>query len=524
MARVPGGDNEARGAGPAPAASPRPGRGARRRKNTKGVAAGALAVAGVLAAGGLLAASPPVRAASRHAHTPLRATAQLTAAGTTFNLKWSRQFASAAVFAQGSPIADVIAGVPAAIVGALNGEVYAVSLATDANIAGWPHADPGAVPIQSTPSVSGKTVYIGTGDAGHPASGGYLAMHAGGGQLWYRTVSATPGSAATSGVQAGLTVGRLQGTTAVVGGSLGQYEDELNATTGAVMPGFAWFAADSEFSTPSIADLYGDGRHFIVEGGESTAGDAYGEHYTSGGHVRVLLAAGHLGQTEPNGGLECQYNTTQGVESSPAVGGLLTGGATGIVVGTGNTYKTASDSNKLIALGPDCGLKWKATLDGSTLDSPALVDARGNGFLQIAEGTSTGSNSGTAYLINGANGATIWSHGVSGQVIGGITSADLGGGYEDLLVPTTAGLYVLDGKTGNQIALLGNGSIALQSSALVNDDPNGTVGITVAGYDASGGRIMHWEVAGSPGNRTTEVGAWPMFHHDPQLSGTTLPS
>jgi len=144
---------------------------------------------------------------------------------------------------------------------------------------------------------------------------------------------------------------------------------------------------------------------------------------------------------------------------------------------------------------------WKKSVDGSTLSSPALVDALGNGRLQVAEGTSSGRGTGTAYLVDGANGKTIWSRDVAGQVIGGITSADIGAGYQDLLVPTTGGLYVLDGRTGAEVALLGHGAIRLQSSPLVTDDANGTIGITVAGYNARGGMVVHWEVAGSNGRR-----------------------
>jgi hypothetical protein len=33
---------------------------------------------------------------------------------------------------------------------------------------------------------------------------------------------------------------------------------------------------------------------------------------------------------------------------------------------------------------------------------------------------------------------------------------------------------------------------------------------------------MHWEVSGTVGANAREAGAWPMFHHDPQLSGTTI--
>ena len=493
--------------------------------------AGMLAVVPGLAAGAPAAARAPLGSGAvgtssaqlSAAASPAVATVAVGAA--QFTQAWTVKL-SGATIAQSSPIVATIEGAQAVVVGALNGRVYALNLATGRLMPGWPATVPGAVPVQSAPSVNTSgghtTIYVGTGDAGHPSPGGYLALNGTGTKKWYRTVRATPANAESSGVQASLTVGTLQGTKSLVAGTLGQYEQELRVANGTVMPGFAWFAADSEFSTPSIANLYGDGHNYIVEGGESTAGNAYGVQYYNGGHIRILNADGKRGQKVPSGGLVCQYNTTQGVESSPAVGGFLKGGAKGIVVGTGNTYKTASDNHMLIAIGPHCGQKWKATLNGSTLDSPALVSALGNKYLQVAEGTSTGHSSGTVYLLNGANGKAIWTHNVGGQVIGGITSANLEGGYQDLLVPTTGGLYVLDGKTGRQIALLGHGAVGLESSPLVTANANGTIGITVAGYNAAGGVITHWDVAGTSGSLATQVGAWPMFHHDPQLTGTTI--
>ena len=58
-----------------------------------------------------------------------------------------------------------------------------------------------------------------------------------------------------------------------------------------------------------------------------------------------------------------------------------------------------------------------------------------------------------------------------------------------------------------------------QNTPLVTDDPNGTIGITLAGYQGSGSFIYHYELAGSDGTLADETGAWPQFHHDPQLSG-----
>ena len=61
----------------------------------------------------------------------------------------------------------------------------------------------------------------------------------------------------------------------------------------------------------------------------------------------------------------------------------------------------------------------------------------------------------------------------------------------------------------------------------MTQDPNGSIGITVAGYHASTaaprpavqGTVQHFELSGSNGGVVNENGAWPQFHHDAQLTG-----
>ena len=103
-----------------------------------------------------------------------------------------------------------------------------------------------------------------------------------------------------------------------------------------------------------------------------------------------------------------------------------------------------------------------------------------------------------------------------------MVTADLtGNGYQDIVVPTTQGVEVLDGMNGVEVALLGKGN-GFQNSPLVTDDPNGAIGITVAGYNGHNeGMIEHYEIPGSNGAAAVGAGSWPMFHHDPQLSGVT---
>ena len=194
------------------------------------------------------------------------------------------------------------------------------------------------------------------------------------------------------------------------------------------------------------------------------------------------------------------------------------------MVGTGTYWPAAQDTDKLLAFGAHCNLVWKVTLDGATLSSPALADIEGDGFLDVLEGTDNGHGGGTVYALAGPTGALLWSRQVQGEVIGGVVTADLGKGEQDVIVPTTDGAVVLSAKTGNVVTTLAP-SLGLQDSPLVTDDPDGRIGVTLAGYNGyNEGEIDHFEIAGSNGASVDETGAWPMFHHDPQLTGNAATS
>jgi hypothetical protein len=424
-----------------------------------------------------------------------------------------------------SPNVATLEGQPAVVVGDRAGRVYALSLANGRALPGWPVNVGG--PVDSTPSVAAlnkagasETVFVGVGNSARPRQGRYEAIGNNGAPLWSVTVKNPPTDLAPAlAVQASLAVGYLQGTTAVVAPSLGQEEYAITAGTGRTLPGFPWFTSDSGFSTPALADLYGDGQTEIIEGGDQSAGVANGVRYRAGGHVRVIAPTGNYGSKSPAGGLQCQYNTDQVVQSSPAVGPFLAGGAVGIVVGTGKYWPDASSTDKILALGKHCNLVWQATLDGYTTSSPALADLLGNGALEVVEGTNNGSGGGSVYALSGPNGSVLWRQPVGGEVIGSVVTADLGRAYQDVIVPTTHGAEVLDGRSGRLLASLAP-FLGLQNSPLVTDDPDGKIGIILAGYDGHDtGTVLHFEVAGSDGSRADEVGAWPMFHHDPQLTG-----
>ena len=435
--------------------------------------------------------------------------------------------------AQSSPTPVTLDGQASVVVGDRAGHLYAFELSdptpgapfpTPVVPAGWGAAYANS-PIDSTPSVApvtgGTDILVGSGNDEFPVGGGYQAYNSDGSLRWITTVS-NPSSDDDSagGVFAGISIGTLQGAAtagpSAVAGSLGQVAYALDPTTGTPLPGWPFLNTDSTHATSALADLYGTGRDEIVEASDQSQGDGDGQQYHDGGHIRILSGTGNV---------ICRADTNQVMDSSPAVGGFLAGGATGIVDGTGTFFAGASDTDTVKAYDTQCRPVWSVPLDGSTFSSPALSDVLGNGGLQVVEGTDAGST-GTVYALNGVNGSTLWSTNLSHPVIGSVTTADLfGQGYDDVLAPTTNGLYILDGRTGAIIDQL-DPDLGLQNSPLVTADPNGTVGITLAGYiysplSAKGvGQVDHFEL-GSSSSGATAVGAgsWPMFHHDPQLTG-----
>ena len=405
-----------------------------------------------------------------------------------------------------SPNVANLDGAPAIVVGDRAGHVYAFHLSDGSGVAGWPF---------STRGVSGRFPTVGLArsraqrvrlsaeaDAvsGNPANGAYYAIAPSGSVAWAQTAQNPPSDpAATDGVQAGMAVGDLGGTLATTAGSLGQVQLAMNAASGAILPGWdPWFQGDSDFTTPAIADLYRNGQNEVIEGGDSTAGLAYLYPY-----ARLTAATSECSRpvatrpAGPNEGLDCQLNTDEAMHSSPAVGEFFGAGATvGIVSGTSHYYGNGTDTNAVIATDAHCNQAWKTTLNGDTSSSPALADALGNGQLQVIEGTSDNQVSGSVYVLNGADGSVAWTQPAAGAIIGSIVTADLtGAGYQDLIVPTTNGLQIFDGRSGAVVANLSQYR-AFQSAPLVTNDPNGTIGITVAGYNSNNaGIIDHYEVA-----------------------------
>jgi len=440
-------------------------------------------------------------------------------------LVWERTLNSKAVTMGAPGVADLDGQGPSVIVTTASGMVHAMHAADGSDVAGWPYKT-NKIGIASTPSTwsSGDEarVFVGIGKAEARTKGGYLALTNKGKKAWYRQVHLLPSSKSEiRGVMSSLAVGNLHYGADVVGGSMGQMQLAMSARKGTTVPGFPWLQADTNFSTPALAKLRSNvDTDYIIEGGDSTAGRSYAQTYKNGGHIRILRASGNKGKKYPNDGLLCEYKTNQVVQSSPAVGKFLAGGKFGIVTGTGIFYKNKTDTNRIIAINAACKKQWSVKLDSDTRSSPALADVEGNGSLDVV----TISRAGTVYALNATNGKTLWKRALGGVTYGSATTfASPDGSFQYVLAPLQKGLYVLDGRDGSIVTKVG--SMRLWSSATVTRDPDGSIGITIAGGSgrtAAGdlaANIEHYRVVGSNVETIDTPGSWPMFHHDPQLTG-----
>ena len=289
--------------------------------------AGATAAAVLIVASTVTALTPSTHAAASSAKSGSR-----SLGASSFKQTWSTGALPdlGQPIALSSPVPADLDGQAAMVVGDRRGFLYAYHLSNGTTVAGWPTTN-GSGPVDSTPSVDSSggssTVLVGSGNDADPTTGGYTAFDPQRDADWFTQVVNPPSdSAPLLGVEAGISIGALQGGTGAVAGSLGQVSYALDASTGAALTGWPFFNSDSTHSTAALADLYGTGQNEIIVGGDQSAGAGKGQSYTDGGHLRILSAQGDQ---------ICRADTDQVVDSSPAVGGFLAGGATGIVVGTG---------------------------------------------------------------------------------------------------------------------------------------------------------------------------------------------
>ncbi|MFZ0664834.1 MAG: hypothetical protein WAM97_03705, partial [Acidimicrobiales bacterium] len=462
---------------------------------------------------------------------------------------------------QSSPEIANLGGVgPSVLVGTRDsGQVYAVQLASGSTDPGWPvstgsavDSSPTAFPSPGNPNLDDVIVDAGDVVTVPPVSldtdhGSVLDIAPSGQVLWHEgladqfdpTFGSDPAVYASPAV-ADIT-GSGQPSVVTAGVSLSQYG--LNADTGSTDVGWPQKTADSTFSTAAISDLDGGNDPVIVAGSDSTGGP--GALYNwDGGVVRAETGTGQVLWT---------YQSNEVITSSPAVGNL-SGSGNMVVFGHGR-YWLGSDSTAVTALNANGTLAWQDQLDGYTPASPALADLTGNGQLDVVEPTwiAPGTSMGGAVYAMGPNGQTLWgpaglwtgdqSANASEVIYGGVATADLGEGYQDVVAASGTGWNILDGKTGQSILPYGPASginvdwggtpgyIAMQNTPLITPDPSGDgLDIVLAGTyvnpatspPTTTGFIATYQVTSTSGPTTVGTGSWPMFHHDQQHTGSAV--
>ena len=363
-------------------------------------------------------------------------------------------------------------------------------------------------------------VLVGSGNDVDATVGGYQAYAASGAPLWFTPVVNPPTDAdPDTGVQAGLAVGTLQGPSDLFAGSLGQVAYALNAANGATLTGWPFFDSDSTHSTAALADLYGTGQNEIIVGGRPVGGLRAGpgvHQRRSPAHPDVPRATRSAGPTPTRWWTRRRPSAASWPAGPPASSS-----------GPGDYFAGASDTDTLKAYDNQCNQEWSTTLDGSTYSSPALSDVLGNGSLQVIEGTDQGpGGSGSVYVLNAATGQDhlAGDRHRPGHRLGGhrrphrrrLRRRDRPHHQRD------PGLRRPD--RDQEIADL-SPNLGLQNSPLVTAGPQR--------HDRDhpgrlhrrrpvterGRRDRPLRDPGSNGAEAVGAGAWPMFHHDPQLTG-----
>jgi len=476
--------------------------------------------------------------------------------GLSVSLKWADMLGPNSQIDLSSPnLATLDGGGQSIVVGSrVNGCVYAVHLSDGSTTPGWPQQCNGNA-VDSTPAVLPvggglDDVVVSTGDVGgmNPAArnaghGSVIEYGPGGNTQWARTlpdvygtlggdpaVPASPAIGDTGTGQARIVVG---------GVSLSLYS--LDPATGGTIPGWPQKTADTTFATAAIANV--DNSQQIVASSDSTAGPGALDNW-NGGASRLMSARGGTVWTDAS---------NEVVTSSPVVGNLDGSGPVA-VYGHGR-YWGGSDGDGLTAVDAATGaLRWERHLGGYTRATPALADLQGNGRLDVVEPTWTadGQTIGGLVFAVDPNGNQLWAVQLplppgqttnTNTIAGGVATADFGEGYQDVVVASGLGFDILDGRTGGLVSSQGlnlnspsgnfggdtnAANLNMQNSPLVVPDPSG-VGddIVVAGTyggvnnDNTQGFIAVYKVTNGS-NHSLGSGAWPQYHHDPQLTGSAI--
>ena len=469
--------------------------------------------------------------------------------GLTAQLQWARLLGPGSAIVESSPTEMTLDGSgPSVVVGSrLNGCLYALQLASGATTPGWGHVCPGdgidATPA-ALPTGSGTDDVVASyGEvagmnppAANQGVGGIEDIAPDGAVIWNRTLPDVFGTYGQSPpVVASPAIGDTgSGQPSIVVGDVGLSLYSLDPATGATQAGWPQKTADTTFATAAIANI--DGTQGIVAASDSSAGAGAHPGSSNGGVVRRMTGSGSTVWSDVS---------NEVVSSGPVVGNLDGSGPV-VVYGHGH-YFGGSDENAVTAVKATTGsLLWQDHLAGYTLAAPALADLTGNGQLDVVEPTWRGIGQPTGGVVTalGPTGTPLWTFTptYSTTITGSVATADFGQGYQDVVVATGTGWYILDGRSGQEavpvqgVALHGFagdpnvGNLDMENTPLVTANPSGAgLDVVVAGTyfagagDQTQGFVASYQVTGSAGGSASiGTGSWPTYKASAQHTGSTI--
>lgn len=392
-----------------------------------------------------------------------------------------------------SPTVTTINGVQVILFCSENGYLYVVNATTGAILPGWPQpvdVFPGGTPtaIESSPTLAyvngpnrAPLIIVGAGSTYAANQQGGLIAFSITGAVKFRfhtfdifdewTGSGQPGGF-DNGVISTPVVGDITGS-----GKLdivfGSWDHRLYAltATGKMVPGFPIDTEDTIWSSAALYHIRGPKRQVDIFIG----GDASGRDGCRGGFIY------DVSYVDSSPYIKWQRCENQTIWSSPAIGVINATKRPAVVVGTGfgeiPPYK--SDSYRLFAVYASNGRPlhgWPVLTTGPTFGSPAIGILPGSSRPAVVDDswcaacTSSPSGISTVRAWSGS-GALLWSQQISGgNDFSSPILADLtGSGNNDVLIGSSAGLFPLDGATGQ--FLFGTTATTSLTNCSIQDAP-----------------------------------------------------
>lgn len=323
-----------------------------------------------------------------------------------------------------------------------------------------------------------------------------------------------------------------------------------------------FWAHDTVYSSPALADLTGDGKLEIIIGSDVSCDDPQDPNRCN----RYMM---------PNGGFVwvIRYDGVplarrwfdQAMYSSPAIGDLNNDGKLDIVIGSGNSfpgtgyYITSMRLDLTKSVTESLVTNWQTFVVGVTVSSPALGDINGDGKLEVITitkygdwGTPVGpnvNNGSYVYAFRGDTGATLWStHACNNDGIGRsfpinaspILANVTGDSRPEIIFPHAWEVAVLNpdgtyytkvntanGCTTNSGSVLLAGSGSFSASVAAGDlNQDGITEIVAPGRwnEALGskrGILYVWTVSTAS---TASILPWNMFRRDARHTGLYAPA